>query len=83
MTQSVAVRIDRRAPTLRLVSLRSATFRVSEPGTLVVAVNGRWRKLAVKKAGLVRVPHRGTVRGLTAYEVDLAGNKSRVVSARR
>jgi hypothetical protein len=83
VTQSVAVRIDRRAPVLRLVSLGAATFRVSEPGTLVVAVNGRWRKLAVKRAGLVRVPHQGTVRGLTAYEVDLAGNKSRAVSARR
>jgi hypothetical protein len=81
--QRVAVQIDRRAPTLRLVSLRSAIFRVSEPGTLVVAVNGRWRKLTVRKAGLVRVPHRGTVRGLTAFELDKAGNKSRVVSARR
>jgi hypothetical protein len=29
------------------------------------------------------VPHRGTVRGLTAFELDNAGNKSRVVSARR
>jgi hypothetical protein len=83
VTQSVAVRIDRRAPVVRLVSLSTATFRVSEPGQLVVAVNGRWLKLAVRKAGLVRVPHRGTVRGLSAYEVDLAGNKSRVVTARR
>jgi len=46
-------------------------------------VNGRWRKLTVRKAGLVRVPHRGSVRGLTAYLLDAAGNKSRVVSARR
>jgi hypothetical protein len=83
VTQRVVVRIDRRAPTVRLVSLRSVIVRVSEPGTLVVAVNGRWRKLAVRKAGLVRVPHRGTVRGLTAFELDNAGNKSRVVSARR
>ncbi|HEX3686636.1 MAG TPA: N-acetylmuramoyl-L-alanine amidase [Gaiellaceae bacterium] len=83
VTQRVAVQIDRRAPTVRLVSLRSAIFRVSEPGTLVVAVNGRWRKLVVRKAGLVRMPHRGTVRGLTAFELDKAGNKSRVVSARR
>jgi hypothetical protein len=82
VTQHVAVRIDRRAPTLRLVSLRSAIVRVSEPGTLVAAVNGRWRKLSVRKAGLVRVPHAGPVRGLTAYALDLAGNKSRVVSAR-
>ena len=83
VTQTVVVRIDRKAPALRLVSLRSATVRVSEPGTLVVAVNGRWRKLVVKKAGLVRVPHTGAVRGLTAYAIDPAGNKSRVVSARR
>jgi N-acetylmuramoyl-L-alanine amidase len=83
VTQRVAVQIDRRAPILRLVSLPSAILRVSEPGTLVVAVNGRWRKLTVRKAGLVRVPHTGRVRGLTAYAVDLAGNKSRVVSARR
>jgi flagellar hook assembly protein FlgD len=83
VTQTVAVLVDRKAPTVRLVSLRTATLRVSEPGTLVVAVNGRWRKLTVRKAGLVHVPHRGTVRGLTAYAVDLAGNKSRVVSARR
>ena len=83
VTQTVAVLVDRKAPTVRLVSLRTATLRVSEPGTLVVAVNGRWRKLTVRKAGLVHIPHRGTVRGLTAYAVDLAGNKSRVVSARR
>jgi hypothetical protein len=83
VTQRVAVQIDRRAPAVRLVSLRSALVRVSEPGTLIVAVNGHWRKLTVRKAGLVRVPHRGTVRGLTAFELDKAGNKSRVVSARR
>jgi hypothetical protein len=83
VTQSAAVRIDRRAPVLKLVSFGTATFRVSEPGQLVVAVNGRWRKLTVRKAGLLRVPHQGTVRGLTAYEVDLAGNRSRTVTARR
>jgi hypothetical protein len=83
VVQRVAVQIDRKAPALRLVSLRSAIVRVSEPGTLVVAVNGRWRRLVVRKAGLVRVPHPGTVRGLTAFELDRAGNKSRVVSARR
>jgi hypothetical protein len=83
VTQRVVVRIDRRAPTLKLVSLRSAIVRLSEPARLVVAVNGRWRKLTVRRAGLVRVPHTGLVRGLTAYAVDAAGNKSRVLSARR
>jgi hypothetical protein len=83
VTQSALVQVDRAAPTLRLVSLRSAVIRVSEPCTLTAAVNGRWRKVTVRKASLVRVPHVGAVRGLTAYAVDLAGNKSRVLSARR
>jgi N-acetylmuramoyl-L-alanine amidase len=83
VTQRVLVRIDRAPPTLRLLALAPITLRVSEPGTLVFAVNGRWRKLSVKRAGLLRIGYRGTVRGVTAYEVDLAGNRSRTVSARR
>ena len=54
-------------------------MRVSEPGMLVVAVNGRWRKRDREAApASCDVPHRGTVRGLTAYAIDLAGNQSRV-----
>jgi hypothetical protein len=83
VAQTVPVRIDRKPPSLRLVSLPSLTFRVSEPGRLVLAVNGRWRRVAVRRAGLVHVRYRGTVRGVTAYAVDLAGNKSRTVKARR
>jgi hypothetical protein len=37
----------------------------------------------VRRAGLVHVRYSGTVRGMTAYAVDLAGNKSRTVKARR
>ena len=83
VTQRVLVRIDRRPPVLRLLSLAPITLRVSEPGTLVLAVNGRWSKLRVKRAGVLRIGHRGAVRGVTAYELDLAGNRSRTVSARR
>ncbi len=83
VTQRVLVRVDRAPPTLRLLSLAPITLRVSEPGALVIAINGRWRKLAVKRAGLLRIGHRGTVRGATAYALDLAGNRSRTVSARR
>jgi flagellar hook assembly protein FlgD len=83
VTQTVAVTIDRRPPTLRLVSLRALLFRASEPGRLVLAVNGRWRVVRVRKAGLVHVGSRVPVRRLSAYLVDLAGNKSRAVSARR
>ena len=83
VSQALPVVVDRRAPALRLVSLTSAVLRVSEPGTLVAAVNGRWLRLRVREAGLVRVPHHGPVKGLTAYALDPAGNKSRVLSARR
>jgi flagellar hook assembly protein FlgD len=83
VTQRVLVRIDRAPPTLRLLSLAPITLRVSEPGTLVIAVNGRWRKLAVKRAGRLKIGYRGTVRGVTAYLIDRAGNRSRTVSARR
>jgi N-acetylmuramoyl-L-alanine amidase-like protein len=83
VTQRVLVTVDRKPPTVRALSLAPITLRVSEPGTLVLAINGRWRKLAVKRAGVLRVGYRGTVRGVTAYEVDAAGNRSRTVSARR
>jgi hypothetical protein len=83
VTQRVLVRIDRAPPTLRLLALAPITLRVSEAGTLVFAINGRRRRMAVKRAGLLRIGYRGTVRGATAYAVDLAGNRSRTVSARR
>jgi N-acetylmuramoyl-L-alanine amidase-like protein len=83
VTQTVPLRIDRKPPSLRLVSLASLTFRVSEPGRLVLAINGRWRQVLVRRAGLVHVRYSGTVRGMTAYAVDLVGNKSRTVKARR
>jgi hypothetical protein len=83
VSQRVSVRIDRHPPSLRLVSRGSLIFRASEPGSLVVAVNGRWRRVRVRRAGLVHLSHRGAVRGVTAYEVDLAGNRSRAISSRR
>jgi hypothetical protein len=83
VTQTAPVAIDRKPPTLRLVSLRTLVFRASEPGRLVVALNGRWRAVKVRKAGLVHIAPRGRVQRLTAYLVDLAGNRSRAVSARR
>jgi hypothetical protein len=83
VTQTVPVTIDRKAPTLRLLSLPTLVFRASEPGRLVVALNGRWRAIRVRKAGLVHIAPRGRVQRLTAYLVDFAGNKSRSISARR
>ena len=82
-TQSLPVTVDRKPPVLRLVSLSRLLFRVNEPGTLVLAVNGRWRRVRVRRAGLVHVRPPATVHGLTAFAVDLAGNASRRLSARR
>ena len=81
--QSVLVRIDRKAPVLRLVSFAQRRFWLSEPARLVVGINGRWHRLTIKRAGFFRIGHSGTVRGLTAMAVDAAGNRSKTVAARR
>jgi N-acetylmuramoyl-L-alanine amidase len=75
--QSVLVRIDRVAPTLRLVSFRLLRFWVSEPAQVTVVLNGRAHRLAIKRAGFFRVGHNGKVRAARAYARDLAGNQSR------
>jgi flagellar hook assembly protein FlgD len=77
--QSVLVRIDRVAPTLRLVSFRLLRFWVSEPTQVTVVLNGRAHRLAIKRAGFFRVGHNGRVRAVRAYARDLAGNQSRQV----
>jgi hypothetical protein len=83
VTQSFPVQIDRKAPVLRLVSLTPLAFRMSEPGQLLLVVNGRRRHVTVKRAGLVRVYSPSTARTLSAYAVDRAGNRSPVVRVRR
>jgi hypothetical protein len=83
VTRSRAVRIDRIAPVLRLLSLRSLHFSLSEPARVTLVVNGRTRRLTLKRAGSFRVGYRRTVRSLRAFAVDAAGNRSRVIRARR
>ena len=83
VTRSRPVRIDRVAPVLRLLSLRSARFWVSEPARVTLVLNGRTRRLTLKHRGSFAVWHRGTVRMLRAYAVDAAGNRSRLLKARR
>jgi flagellar hook assembly protein FlgD len=81
--QSVPVTIDRRAPVLRLLSFRTLVFRATEPGKLVLAMNGRWHAYKVRKAGLVHIRPPKRLLRLTAFLADRAGNKSRVIKARR
>jgi len=77
--QSLLVRLDRVAPTLRLASFRLLRFWVSEPAQVTVVLNGRPHQLAIKRAGFFRVGHSGPVRAVRAYARDLAGNRSRQV----
>jgi N-acetylmuramoyl-L-alanine amidase-like protein len=77
--QALLVRLDRRAPTLRLASFRLLRFWVSEPAEVTVVLNGRPHRLRIKRAGFFRVGHRGRVRAVRAYARDLAGNQSRQV----
>jgi hypothetical protein len=77
--QSVIVKIDRVAPTLRLASFRLLRFWVSEPALVTVVLNGRAHALMIKRAGFFRVGHTGSVRAVRAYARDLAGNRSRQV----
>ena len=83
VTRSRAVRIDRIAPVLRLLSLRSLRFSLSEPARVTLVLNGRTRRLTLKRAGSFRVGYRWTVRSLRGFAVDAAGNRSKVIRARR
>jgi hypothetical protein len=67
------------APALRLLSLRSLRFWLSEPARVTVVLNGRARRLTLKRGGAFRVGYRRTVRSLRAYAVDAAGNRSRII----
>jgi len=77
--QSLIVRLDRAAPTLRLASFRRLRFWVSEPARVTVVLNGRAHVLTIKRAGYFRVGHIGPARAVRAYARDLAGNQSRQV----
>ena len=79
--QSVFVRIDTKAPVLRLVSFRLLRFWLGEPGRLTAVLNGRVHVLAVNRAGFFRVGHRGSIRTLRAFLRDAAGNQSRQIRA--
>jgi hypothetical protein len=56
---------------------------VSEPARVTLVVNGRASRLTIRRPGAFSVWHRATVRTLRAFAVDAAGNRSRVLRARR
>jgi N-acetylmuramoyl-L-alanine amidase/FlgD Ig-like domain len=81
--QSLIVRIDRRVPVLRLVSLRRLELWLSEPARVTIVLDGRLRRFTRKTAGLFRVASSKPVRSLSAFAVDSAGNRSRTIRIRR
>jgi N-acetylmuramoyl-L-alanine amidase len=83
VTQSLSVQIDRRPPMLRLVSLKLLEFWLSEPARVTIVLDRRMQRLVRRSAGSFRVGHVGTVRSLSAFAADAAGNRSRTIRARR
>jgi N-acetylmuramoyl-L-alanine amidase len=75
VTSTVPLRLDTRAPTVRLWSSRPLRVRVSEPGTLTVRGAGRVFVVRVRRAGVVAVG--STARRLTLVAEDAAANRSK------
>jgi hypothetical protein len=77
VVHTVSFRIDTVAPTLRALSFRSLRFRVSEPATVRLVVNGKLATRVVK-AGVFsyRAPR---VRSVRIVARDAAGNLSRTL----
>ena len=83
VSQSLVVRIDRRPPVLRLVSLAPLKLWLSEAAQVTVVLDGRVHRLTRGRAGFFRIAHAGAVRSLSAYAVDAAANRSRTIRIRR
>jgi N-acetylmuramoyl-L-alanine amidase-like protein len=71
---TVLVRIDTVVPKLRVLSFRSLRFRVSEPATIRLTLNGRLVSRAVR-AGMFSF-HAPRVRNVRIVAQDAAGNVS-------
>ena len=70
---------DSTAPSVRFVAGRGIRLRVSEPGRLLLRIDGARVEQVVKKAGIVRVRWDGTSRRVRVVAEDLAGNRSKPV----
>jgi hypothetical protein len=77
VTHTVLFRIDTVAPVLRALSFRSLHFRVSEPATIRLTLNGKVVSRTVR-AGMFSF-HASRVRSVRIYAQDTAGNVSRTL----
>ena len=74
---TVLFRIDTLAPALRVLSFRRLRFRVSEPATISLIVNGRRTRRVVRTGVFSFRPPR--VRTVRIVARDAAGNVSRTL----
>jgi len=77
VTHTVLFRIDTVAPNLRALSFRSLRFRVSEPATIRLTLNGKLVSRTVR--GGVFSFHATRVRSVRIVAQDVAGNVSRTL----
>ncbi|HEX7144719.1 MAG TPA: peptidoglycan recognition protein [Gaiellaceae bacterium] len=77
VTHTVLFRIDTVAPNLRVLSFRSLRFRVSEPATIRLTLNGKLVSRTVR--GGVFSFHAARVRSVRIVAQDVAGNVSRTL----
>jgi hypothetical protein len=78
VVHTVLFRIDTAAPVLRALSFRSLRFRVSEPATISLTVNGK-RVTRVVRAGGFSFRPGSRVRTVRIVAKDVAGNVSRTL----
>jgi hypothetical protein len=79
VAHTLLFRIDTVPPVLRALSFRSLRFRVSEPATVSLTVNGRRLDRTVR-AGVFSLRTAGRVRSVRIAARDAAGNVSRTLS---
>jgi hypothetical protein len=77
VAHTVLFRIDTVAPNLRALSFRSLRFRVSEPATIRLTLNGKLVSRTVR--GGVFSFHAARVRSVRIVAQDVAGNLSRTL----
>ena len=70
---------DTVAPRVELVPSRFIRVRVSEPGRLLLRIDGARVEREVRRAGVVRVRWEGAARKVRVVAEDAAGNRSRPV----
>jgi hypothetical protein len=67
---------DSTAPRVAFANGKGIRLRVTEPGRLLLRIDGARVEREVKKAGIVRVAWDGAARRVRAVAEDLAGNRS-------